>query len=91
MRRPAKLSEPRLVRLGAALTGVVLTASAVIAGDLATAHMQAVGAICGASLAPHCGWCFGAASLSLAGLAAFAYAARPETRTARVGARRQRK
>lgn len=77
MRRPALPTESQALRLGAALTGVLLTASAAIAGDLALTHMRAIGAICGASQAPHCGCCFGAASLGLAGLAAIAWAARP--------------
>lgn len=79
MRRPA-LPPPRedqVMRLGAGLVGVVLTASAALAADLAAQHMRTLGVICGASPHPHCGWCFGAASLGLAGLAAFAMALVP--------------
>lgn len=76
MRRSAlpRPSEDQVVRAGAALVGVVLTASAALAADLAQEHMRTLGMICGASPHPHCGWCFGAASLGLAGLAAFAVA-----------------
>ena len=78
MRRPAPPREPEILRLGAVLTGVLLVAGALMAGDLARTHMLILHAICGAGpSAPHCGWCFGAASLGSAGLAAFAWAARP--------------
>jgi len=39
--------------------------------------MALLGVICGAGPHPHCGWCYGAASLFLVGLAAFAGALRP--------------
>lgn len=65
-----------MLRLGAALTGIVLMTSASLAADLAREHMLALGAVCGAGRHPHCGWCFGAASLVLAGLAAFISALR---------------
>jgi|GEM_PF-2878648 len=79
MRRPAlpPFREDQVMRLGAALVGIVLTASAALAADLALEHMRTLGVICGASPHPHCGWCFGAASLGLAGLAAFVFAATP--------------
>ena len=38
--------------------------------------MLVLGAVCGAGPHPHCGWCLGAASLVMAGLAAFAVAVR---------------
>ena len=75
MRRHPFLTEDRAFRLGAAVVGLILTASAALAADLAREHMAFVGAICGASSLPHCGWCYGAASLVLAGLAAFIAAA----------------
>ena len=77
MRRRAMSHEDQLLRLGAALTGTVLMASAALAGELARDHMVVLGAICGAGPDPHCGWCFGAAGLVLAGLAAFGLAIRP--------------
>ncbi len=58
----------------AALTGVVFLASAALAAEPAGAHMLALHTVCGAGDAPHCLWCFGAAGLALAGLAAFAAA-----------------
>ncbi|MBJ7408923.1 MAG: hypothetical protein JHD15_00955 [Phenylobacterium sp.] len=70
-------SEDQVMRLGAALTGVVLSASAALAADLAQEHMRTLGVICGASPHPHCGWCFGAVGLGLAGLTAFVLALRP--------------
>ena len=76
-RRGVTPSQDQVLRLGAGLTGVVMLASAGLAADLAAAHMSALGAICGAGSTPHCGWCFGAASLALAGLAAFALALDP--------------
>ena len=71
--RPA-LTEDHLLRLGAALTGLILLVSANLAWSLARGHMAELGTICGASNAPHCPWCFGAAGLVLAGLAALAAA-----------------
>ena len=70
-------TEDRILRLGAALTGIAFLASASLAWEMARAHMAFLGAICGAGPAPHCGWCLGAASLALTGLAGFAYALRP--------------
>lgn len=76
MRRPAVPREDQFLRLGSFAVGVLLMASAWLAGDLARAHMAAIGSICGAGPDPHCGWCFGTASLALAGLAAFVFALR---------------
>ena len=85
MRFRAALTEDRLFRTGAALTGATLTASAILAADLARMHMASIGTVCGAGPHPHCGWCLGAASLVLAGLAAFRLALAPlRTRTARI-------
>src|SRR4051794_3177844 len=75
--RSSALTEDQILRLGAALSSLIFLVSAELAADLARGHMDAIGTICGASDAPHCHWCFGAASLVLAGLAAMAYAARP--------------
>lgn len=72
--------EDRVLRLGAGLVGAVLLAAASIAASLALQHMETLGTICGAGPAPHCGWCYGAASLTLLGLAAFVFAARPSAR-----------
>ncbi len=69
--------EDQVLRFGAGLIGVILTASAALSTDLAVAHMLALDAICGASSAPHCGWCLGAAGLGLAGFAAFTFAFQP--------------
>lgn len=85
MQRPALLTEGEVFRLGAALVGVTMTGSAALAADLARAHMLAVGTICGAAPNPHCGWCLGAASLGLAGLAAFVVAIAPAGRLRKSG------
>ncbi len=74
---PANVTEDRILRLGAAFVGVVFLAGGALAWDMARAHMALLGTICGAGPHPHCGWCYGAASLVLAGLAGFAYAIRP--------------
>lgn len=74
---PANPTEDRILRLGAALAGVIFMAGAALAWEMARAHMALLGTICGAGPHPHCGWCYGAASLVLAGLAGFAYAIRP--------------
>jgi len=72
-------SEDRILRLGAAIVGVIFMVGAAMAWDAAREHMALLGTICGAGPHPHCGWCYGAASLVLAGLAGFAYAARPNS------------
>ncbi|WP_293456273.1 hypothetical protein [Phenylobacterium sp.] len=77
MRERAASGEDAFLRIGASLLGAVLLLSAALAADLAREHMAALGAICGAGPHPHCGWCYAAASLVLAGLAAFAVAWRP--------------
>jgi hypothetical protein len=71
--------EDVVLRLGAGLVGLVLTLAASLAAALAREHMASLGTICGAN-PPHCGWCYSAAGLVLAGLAAFTYAARPRLR-----------
>ena len=74
-RRPV-LDESLILRLGAGLVGGVLLAAASLAASLAWDHMSRLGTICGDVAQPHCGWCYAAAGLGLAGLAAFVMAAR---------------
>jgi hypothetical protein len=82
MRRVVQPVEDFAFRAGAATVGAVLLASAGLAADVAREHMVFLGTICGASPIPHCGWCYGAAGLVLAGLAAFASALAPARATA---------
>ncbi|MEW5685378.1 MAG: hypothetical protein AB1942_10700 [Pseudomonadota bacterium] len=79
MRSPTPALEDRILRLGAGLSGLAFLAGAQLAWQEAQAHMALLGTICGAGIHPHCGWCYGAASLVLAGLAGFAYALRPNS------------
>ena len=79
MRSPTPAVEDRILRLGAGLSGVAFLAGAQLAWEEAQGHMAFLGTICGAGIHPHCGWCYGAASLVLAGLAGFAYALRPKS------------
>lgn len=72
--RPSEESASRLAWGGLGLT---LLASAGLSGDLARQHMAALGHLCGAAAVPHCGWCYAAAGFALAGVSAFAAAARP--------------
>lgn len=72
------LDEDTLLRLGAQVTGGLFLVAAGFAAELARDHM-ALSGICGAGPHPHCGWCFGAASLALSGLAAFGFAFRRPT------------
>jgi len=71
------VDEDVVLRLGAGLVGLVLTLAASLSAALAREHMASLGTICGANPHIHCGWCYSAAGLVLAGLAAFTYAARP--------------
>ena len=80
MRRLAHSTEDFAFRMGAGMVGNVLLASAGLAAELARDHMTLLGTVCGANPVPHCGWCLGAASLGLAGLAAFAVALAPPSR-----------
>jgi len=80
MQSRAKLTEDRLFRGGVAILGAMLTAAAIISADFARMHMLSLGTVCGADPHPHCGWCFGAAGLALAGLAAFYFAVAPTDR-----------
>ena len=78
MRRPFAATEDQLFSAGCAVTGLTLAAGAALAADLARDHMMLLGEICGAAAShPHCGWCYAAAGLASAGLAAFAVALRP--------------
>lgn len=72
--RGMPMTEDHFLRFGAALSSLVFFASAGLSFELARDHMAALGAICGAASAPHCGWCFGAAGLAIAGLAAAVHA-----------------
>lgn len=71
MQRLAHPVKDRAFRLGAGAVGGVLFASSGFAADQALDHMVPFGTICGASHVPHCGWCYSAAGLLLAALAAF--------------------
>jgi hypothetical protein len=82
MRRLAHFHEDLTFRAGAGAAGGVLLASAALAADLARDHMILFGTICGADHVPHCGWCYSAAGLAIAGLAAFAVALAPARPTA---------
>lgn len=77
MRNRAGFGEDAILRVGAALVASIMLLSARLAAELAREHMAALGAICGASPHPHCGWCYATAALLLAGLAALAVALRP--------------
>jgi hypothetical protein len=72
--------EDLTLRLGAVVAGGMLLIAASLAVEFARQHLMALGTLCGAGPVPHCGWCFGAAGLALAGLAAFSYALRPALR-----------
>lgn len=69
--------EDRVFRLGAGTVGGVLFASSGLAADQALQHMALLGTICGAGPVPHCVWCYSAAGLLMAALAAFFAAFRP--------------
>jgi hypothetical protein len=83
MRSRQIIGEDAVLRLGAGIVGGLLLLAAYLAAGLARAHMQGLGEICGAMPHPHCGWCYGAASLLLVGLAAFSLALRPQRRPVR--------
>jgi hypothetical protein len=87
MRRLTPSAEDFAFRAGAGTVGGVLLASAGLAADFAREHMALVGVICGQAAVPHCGWCYAAAGLFLAGLASFAVALaseRPAVRPVRL-------
>jgi len=79
-----------LARPLAGLLALTLFAWAGVAALLARAHMAAEGVICGAAV-PHCGWCYAAAALGLAGLSALALAVRPRPRVALASVREGRR
>jgi hypothetical protein len=65
-------------RLAAFLGATTLFVLAAQAFALARRHMALIGDICGAAPETlHCAWCFVAAGLALAGLAALIFALRP--------------
>lgn len=64
-------------RLAGGLFGFLLLWGATLSALFAEAHANALGSICGASASPHCGWCYAAVSLALAGLTACAAALAP--------------
>lgn len=82
MRARHTFDEALVLRLGAGLVGGMLLTAASLAASLARDHMISLGTICGAGSHPHCGWCYGAASLVLAGLAAFSVALRQPSQKA---------
>ncbi|WP_423349872.1 hypothetical protein [Phenylobacterium sp. VNQ135] len=82
MRRRLTSDEDAMLRTGFALLGVILLASGALAFDIARGHMAFLGDMCGAQQ-PHCGWCYAAAGLAAAGLAALVAAARPAPRAAK--------
>ena len=77
MRNRAGFGEDAILRVGAILVAAIMLLSARLAAELAREHMASLGAICGAAPHPHCGWCYAAAALFLAALAACAVALRP--------------
>lgn len=72
---------PSLSRPLAGLLALTLFAWAGVAALIARAHMAAEGVICGGAV-PHCGWCYAAAALGLAGVSASALFVRPRPRSA---------
>jgi hypothetical protein len=77
MRRLPHPAEDRAFRAAAGTVGGILLASSGIAADLAREHMALLGVICGQAAVPHCGWCYAASGLLLAGLTALAVALAP--------------
>jgi len=77
MRWPPTPIQSRVERLTTGLLGASLLASAALAADLARDHMALRGVICGVAQVPHCGWCYAAVALAVAGLAAWVAALPP--------------
>ena len=69
------VQERRLVASAVAVLGLTLSVCGAVATQIAIEHMARDAAICG-PLNGHCGWCYGAAGLIIAALAAFGLAAR---------------
>lgn len=67
-----------MTRRRAGLAAAALLAAGLFALERAIAHMAALKAICGGGSNPHCGWCFAAAGLIAAGLAALAVSTSPK-------------
>ena len=55
-------------RLAGGLFGFLLLWGAALSAVMAKAHADLLGHICGAGPIPHCGWCYAAPGLALAGL-----------------------
>ncbi len=77
MRNRGGFGEDAILRLGSALVAAIMLLSAKLAAELAREHMASLGVICGVDPHPHCGWCYAAVALFLAGLAGLAVALRP--------------
>jgi len=77
MRWPPTPIQSRVERLTIGLLGASLLASAALAASLARDHMALHGVICGVAEVPHCGWCYAAAALAVAGLATLGVALSP--------------
>ena len=69
------VQERRLAIGALAVLGLTLFACGAVATQIAIEHMARDAAICG-PLNGHCGWCYGAAGLIIAALAAIGLAAR---------------
>lgn len=79
MRSPSS-PNPYVERVTTGFLGASFLASAALAAGLAQDEMALTGVVCGLGQAPHCGWCYGAVSLALAGFTALALAVRPVAR-----------
>lgn len=77
MRWPPTPIQSRVERLATGLLGASFLTSAALSAGLARDHMALRGVICGVEQVPHCGWCYTAAALALAGLAAWVTALSP--------------
>ena len=77
MRPPPTPIQTRVERMATGLLGASLLASAALAAALARDHMALNGVVCGVANVAHCGWCYAAAALGLAGLVAWGVALSP--------------
>lgn len=77
MRLPPTPIQTRVERVATGLLGASLLASAALAAGLARDHMALKGVVCGVADVAHCGSCYAAAALGLAGLASWAVALSP--------------
>ena len=76
-------SEEAVARGAAGLAGLMLLVAATLAAGLALRHMALLGDLCGAAT-PHCGWCFTAAALAIAGASSLAWSLQPALKSLRV-------